>query len=152
MGVLDTPKREKTCFLYMRFPTSITRSVLTTPGSYLVVSKGVHPPASTGSALLSRWPGTQYNKIWTCRSLPNRIFAILEVCEIDYKVQFRMECQNILWNLWGNDLKITRNGFESVLSQSSLSNAMEICSAIENVLTLTYLTIYTLTRRCVGLF
>jgi len=33
----------------------------------------------------------------------------------------------------------TRNGLESVLSQSSLDNAMEICSAVENVLTLTYL-------------
>jgi len=28
--------------------------------------------------------------------------------------------------------KITLNGFESVVSQSSLGNAMEICSAIEN--------------------
>jgi len=33
--------------------------------------------------------------------------------------------------------KITRNDFESVLSQSSLGNAMEICSAIENDLILT---------------
>jgi len=30
-----------------------------------------------------------------------------------------------------------RNGFESVLSQSSLGNAMEICSAIETDLILT---------------
>jgi len=43
-----------------------------------------------------------------------------------------MECQKILWNWCGTDWKITRNGFESVLSQSSLDNAMEICSAIEN--------------------
>jgi len=31
------------------------------------------------------------------------------------------------------------NDLESVLSQSSLDNAMEIYSAVENVLTLTYL-------------
>jgi len=35
--------------------------------------------------------------------------------------------------------KIKRNGLESVLSQSSLGNAKEIYSAVEHVLTLTYL-------------
>jgi len=33
----------------------------------------------------------------------------------------------------------TRNGSESVLNQSSLGNVMEICSAVESVLPLTYL-------------
>jgi len=33
--------------------------------------------------------------------------------------------------------KIMRNGYESVMSQSSLGNAMAICSAIENDLILT---------------
>jgi len=36
-------------------------------------------------------------------------------------------------------LKNYDNGLESVLSQSSLGNAREICSTVENVLTLTYL-------------
>jgi len=54
--------------------------------------------------------------------------------KLTFKVWFRMECQKILWNRFK---KITWNGFESVLSQSSLGNAMEICSAIENDLILT---------------
>jgi len=51
---------------------------------------------------------------------------------LTFKVRFRMECQNILWNRYG--LKKLHG---TVLSQSSLGNAMEICSAIENDLILT---------------
>jgi len=62
-------------------------------------------------------------------------FVILGLCEID----FQSLAQNRMSN---NSLKSVRyglkklRGFESVLSQSSLGNAMEICSAIENDLIL----------------
>jgi len=41
-----------------------------------------------------------------------------------------MECQKILWNRFGIELKKLH---VTVLNQSSLGNAMEICSAGENV-------------------
>jgi len=72
------------------------------------------------------------------KSLTIRTFAILGVCEIDFQsfVQNRMS-NNSLESVRYRFLKKMRNGFESVLSQSSLGNAMEICSAIENDLILT---------------
>jgi len=71
-------------------------------------------------------------------SLTIRNFATLGVCKIDFQssVQNQMSkysLELVLYRL----KKITQNGFESVLSQSSLGNAMEICSAIENNLILT---------------
>jgi len=69
-------------------------------------------------------------------SLKIRTFAILGVCDIDFKSSVQngmsknsLESERIK--------KIIQNGFDSVLSQSSLGNAMEICSAIENDLMLT---------------
>jgi len=71
-------------------------------------------------------------------SLTIRTFAILGVCKIDFQslVQNGMS-KNSLESVQCGLKKITRNGFESVLSQSSLGNALEICSAIENGLILT---------------
>jgi len=73
-------------------------------------------------------------------SLKNRTFARLGVCRINFQslVQNRMS-KNSLESVRYGILKITCNGLESVLSQSSLYNATKIYSAVEDVLTLTYL-------------
>jgi len=72
--------------------------------------------------------------------LTNRTFAILGVCGIVFQslVQNGMSKNSFEWVQY-RIKNITRNGLESVLNQSSFSNAMVICSAVENVLTLTYL-------------
>jgi len=68
-------------------------------------------------------------------SLTIRTFAILGSTTLTFKVQFRIECLKILQNRCGTELKKLRGTV--LLSQSSLGNAMEVCSAIENDLILT---------------
>jgi len=60
-----------------------------------------------------------------------KTFAMLGVCKIDIQSLIQNGMSKILRNWCGTDNKIMRNDFESVLSQSSLGNAMEIYSAIE---------------------
>jgi len=76
-------------------------------------------------------------------SLTNRTFAILRVCRIDFisPVQNGMS-NNILESVQHGILKIMRTVWNQFWIKSSLThlgNAMEICSAVENILTLTYL-------------
>jgi len=73
-------------------------------------------------------------------SLTNRTFAILGVCGIDFvslvhKGWSKSSSESVRYAI----KKITRNGLESFFNQRSLGNAMKIWSAVENVLTLTYL-------------
>jgi len=73
-------------------------------------------------------------------SLTNRTFAILGVCGIDFQSSVQNgKSKNSLRSVRYGLKQIMRNDSESVLSQSSLGNAMEKCSAIEYVFTLTYL-------------
>jgi len=67
-------------------------------------------------------------------SLINRMFAISWVCGIDFQslVQKGMSTNSSELVRYGIR-KIACNGLESVLIQNSLGNAMEICSAVENV-------------------
>jgi len=66
------------------------------------------------------------------KSLIVRTFAILGVCEIDFPSSVQNGISKHSLESVRNGLKKLREtGFESVLSQSSLGNAIEICSAIE---------------------
>jgi len=71
-------------------------------------------------------------------SLTIRTFAILGVCEIDFQssVQNGMS-KNSLDSVRYRSKKLRGTVLNQFLSQSSLGNAMEICSSIENNLILT---------------
>jgi len=61
-------------------------------------------------------------------SLTNRTFVILGVCEIDVQCSVQNGLsKNSLQSVRCGIKQITRNGLESVFSQSSLGNAMEMC-------------------------